>query len=129
MQNHMNELLGRLEQEGFNGTLSLRYHSGSFCEKSDSGEFMLANHKTPISQCVKRSDLEWADASQVKDWDQLVDQWNNTYNGFYIEFEYMGSSYTKQEYPVIITSGAAATLSNDWNAIAEVNNRLEFYLH
>jgi CheY-like chemotaxis protein len=129
MQTHMNELLGRLEQEGFNGTLSLRYHSGNYCEKNASGTFTLASDKTPISQCVKRSDLEWGDASEIKDWMQLVDQWNNTYNGFYIEFEYMGSSYTKQEYPVIITSGAGATLSKDWNGVAAVNNRLEFHLH
>ena len=128
MQNHMNELLLRLEQEGFNGTLTLRYHSGHFCEKIEKGVFSLAKSQTPISQCVKRSEIELADANQVKNWELLVEQWNNSYNGFYIEFENMGSSYTKQEYPVIVSGVDSIETAQDWNAIAAVNNRLEFYL-
>jgi CheY-like chemotaxis protein len=127
MQNHMSELLLRLEQEGFNGTLTLRYHSGNFCEKIEKGIFSLAKHKTPISQCVKRSELELAEISQSKNWELLVEQWNNTYNGFYIEFENMGSSYTKQEYPVIVSGVDSIETAQDWNVIAAVNNRLEFY--
>ncbi|MFY0641643.1 MAG: response regulator [Bermanella sp.] len=128
MQNHMSELLLRLEQEGFNGTLTLRYHSGNFCEKIEKGIFSLAKHKTPISQCVKRSELELAEISQSKNWELLVEQWNNTYNGFYIEYENMGSSYTKQEYPVIVSGVDSIETAQDWNVIAAVNNRLEFYL-
>ena len=126
LQNHMSELLIRLEQEDFNGTLSLRYHSANYCEKNSSGEFKLANSKTSISQCVKRSDLEWGDVSQIKNWMQLVEQWNSAYSEFDIEFEYMGSSYTKQEYPTIIASGTNATLAQDWNIAAMANHRLEF---
>lgn len=129
MQNHLSELLLRLEQEGFNGTLSLRFHAGNYCEKNEGGQFVLADNQTPLSQCVKRSDLEWADVSQVKNWEALVEQWNNAYSGFYIEFEYMGSSYTRQDYPVIVSGIENATLAEDWNTIAAVNNRLEFYLH
>lgn len=129
MQNHMSELLLQLEQEGFNGTLTLRYHSGNFCEKTENGVFSLAKNKTPISQCVKRSEPELADASQSKNWEQLVEQWNNTYNGFYIEYENMGSSYTKQEYPVIVSGVDSIETAQNWNAVAAVNNRLEFYLH
>jgi CheY-like chemotaxis protein len=128
IQNHMSELLLRLEQEGFNGTLSLRYHSGNYCEKNERGVFSLANNQAALTQCIKRSDLDWAEIGQTKNWEALVEQWNNSYNGFYIEFEYMGSSYTKQEYPVIVTGVEGAALAEDWNTVAAVNHRLEFYL-
>lgn len=129
MQNHISELLLQLEQEGFHGTLTLRYHTGNFCEKTESGIFSMAKNKTPISQCVKRSEIELAESNQIKNWELLVEQWNNAYNGFYIEFENMGSSYTKQEYPVIVTGVDNIETAQSWNAIAAVNNRLEFYLH
>jgi CheY-like chemotaxis protein len=129
MQSHVSELLLNLDQEGFNGTLSLRYHAGNYCESKNAGQFVLADNKTPLSKCVKRSDLEWADIAQTKNWELVIEQWNNTYNNFYIEFEYMGSSYTKQEYPVIVTGVEGASLAEDWNTVAAANNRLEFYLH
>ena len=128
IQNHMSELLLRLEQEGFNGTLSLRYHTGNYCEKNDSGEFSLANNQAALTQCIKRSDLDWAEIGKTKNWEALVEQWNNTYNGFYIEFEYMGSRYTQQEYPVIVSGVDNIETARNWNAIAAVNHRLEYVL-
>ncbi|MGB3667488.1 MAG: response regulator [Bermanella sp.] len=128
IQNHMSELLLRLEQEGFNGTLSLRYHAGNYCEKNESGEFSLANNQAALTQCIKRSDLDWAEIGKTKNWEALVEQWNNTYNGFYIEFEYMGSRYTQQEYPVIVSGVDNIETARNWNAIAAVNHRLEYVL-
>jgi len=122
LQNYMDSLFLQLEDEKFTGTVSVKYHSGTYCEQVSNGVYTLANGDTPLTQCVKRTDSQWADARLLSDWEWLIEQWNKGYSSFNIEFEYMGSTYTKQDYPLGVTA-------KEWNEVAALNNRLEFALY
>lgn len=122
LQNYMDALFVQLEEEKFTGTISVKYHSGNYCEQVSNNVYSLADNSSVLTQCVKRTDSQWSDARLLSDWEWLIEQWDKAYTRFNIEFEYMGSSYTKQDYPLGVTA-------KEWNAVAAQNNRLEFALY
>jgi CheY-like chemotaxis protein len=128
--NRLRELLARLEGVGFEGTVRMASHLGEFCVVTDrDGAFMLAPPELPVSECVyvghplddsvsvsQRQSVGFANFLATS---PLV-------NGGAIDVEVVAhdrrSSAPRYPFP------ASVTTAGDWNAIAALNNRVEYTL-
>ncbi len=128
--NRLRELLLRLEGVGFEGTVRLASHLGEFCVVTDEdGAFRLPPPELPIDDCayvghplddsVSVSQRQSVGFANFLATSPLV-------NGGAIDVEVVAhdrrSSARRYPYP------ASVTTAGDWNAIAALNNRVEYTL-
>ncbi len=126
----LDELVKRLKEAGFRGTLELRANLGNFClQKSEAGELSVAPPGLEIGQCLFASDFRG-----TNDW--LNDQSVAFANYMSVETERSGG-----EIEIILFSNGFnepmmpyperydVKTAGEWNNIAEQNQRLQVNLY
>ena len=124
------QLINYLSEMNFKGTVSMRFHSGVFCElKDDSGNTSLADDLTDFSKCslkAKGEDLESAGQQDLAyaELQNHIQELNQEFSHIDFQFEAMGSEFTLIEYP----DPSMISKAQDWNRVAARNHRMEFIL-
>ncbi|GIX21810.1 MAG: hypothetical protein KatS3mg121_0593 [Gammaproteobacteria bacterium] len=120
----LQELVGRLDQAGFRGTVLLRVHRGDFCVVHDEGgQPRLPPPETPIEDCRRLGETTGAgglqDVMSVAFVNFLVSAPPLVEGRLRIDVDHRGFSEPRLPYP------EDARLAGEWNRIAAANNRIE----
>ncbi len=122
----IDNLVSRLTEMDFKGTLLLRGHVGEFCLQSSSEGLTLPNPGVPIGKCqiqfLSSSDAQSVGGEQSIGFANYISSEPAFNNGLIdLKIESAGNDEPAQPYP----SPWAVQSAGEWNRIAQANNRLE----
>jgi hypothetical protein len=125
----LRELLPRLTEIGFRGTVRLDSHVGEFCVvRDEQGAYHVPPPNTPYTRCEV---LRYLPADAV----MLGQRQSDNFNRFLMQ-----RALTKEQIDIVVASygttrpvrryptNVVPATAGDWNAVARVNQRVEFVL-
>ena len=126
----LSELVERLKQAGFQGTVELRSHYGNYClSKSESGHYVLAKPDLDIGQCQFATDVKeggtWRNEQSVSFANYLNVELTRSGNEVEILLFSSGFGDPLLPYPAVYELKRAG----DWNRIAAMNQRVRVTLY
>ncbi len=128
--NEIEEVLAKALESGFVGSIELQTHVGRFClSRDEDGNFVLAEGGMPVTECEYIGNQQQPDdtpsthqslgfANYLSEKASLIDQ------GISIEVASTPRATEISGYP----EQTAQTTVNDWNRVAQLNNRITFKL-
>jgi len=122
--NYVTQLIHQLDDFGFNGSLYIQFHSGSFCQRMlENRQQALVSAEKNISQC--EFDLQSTNSDAVlAEFESFLADINQKNPNITVIFESVGSQFMLQDYPEISEDVTAG----QWNKVAKINNRFDFVL-
>ena len=123
-QSYLFELLARLNDQSFQGSLTIKFHEGNFCELKGAGTSILLDGKKSVMECHSSSEYETGLSEDFQGFESFVRSLDEQYQGIDIAVIEMGVEYTLEDYPV----PSQAVASREWNRVASMNRRLEYEL-
>ncbi|EAT11269.1 response regulator [Bermanella marisrubri] len=123
-QNYLSEMVAQLSDQGFQGSLVIKFHDGNFCERSNAGTPSLLDSTESVLQCDTSPEYAIGQSVEFKQLDDFVRRLDDQYVAIYLSAIEMGTQYTLEDYPV----PSANVTSKEWNRIAAKNRRLEYEL-
>lgn len=123
-QNYLTELMSHLNEQGYQGSLMIKFHEGNFCEGNTTGEFSLLGRKKSVMHCLQKAEHITGQSKSFQEFDGFVRTLNEQYYGINISTIEMGTQYTLEDYPI----PAPEVSSEEWNRVAAKNRRLEYEL-
>lgn len=126
--NEIEEVLAKALESGFVGSITLQTHVGRFCLSRDQGgDFVLAEGSMPVTECEYIGNQQQPDdtpsthqslgfANYLSEKASLID------HGISIEVATTPRTTEISGYP----EQSAQTTANDWNRVAQMNNRITF---
>jgi CheY-like chemotaxis protein len=123
-QRYITELISQLDDFGFNGSMYIQFHSGRFCQQDSAGGLpMLVGAEHSIDKCHFNT-LDINQTAVITEFENFLAQLALEFPLIKIQFEYLGTQFTLQDYPEI----SADINAGQWNDIAKKNNRFNFAL-
>ncbi|WP_396588096.1 response regulator [Bermanella sp. R86510] len=123
-QNYLQEMVTQLSDQGFQGSLMIKFHEGNFCEQNNTGTPSLLDSTASVLQCDTSPEYAIGQSIEFKQLDDYVRRLDEQYYAIDIAAIEMGTQYTLEDYPV----PSANVTSKEWNRIAAKNRRLEYEL-
>lgn len=123
-QNYLSEMVAQLNDQGFQGSLVIKFHDGNFCEQSNAETPSLLDSIESVLQCDTSPEYAIGQSVEFKQLDDFVRRLDDQYVAIYLSAVEMGTQYTLEDYPV----PSANVSSKEWNRIAAKNRRLEYEL-
>ena len=123
-QSYLFDLLVRLNDQSFQGSLTIKFHEGNFCETKGVGTATLLDGKKSVMECQTGSEYETGLSEDFQRFVSFVRSLDEQYQGIDIAVIEMGVEYTLEDYPV----PSQAVTSREWNRVASMNRRLEYEL-
>ena len=123
-QNYIIELASHLNEQGYQGSLVIKFHEGNFCELNTAGTFSLLDNNKSVMQCHPKAEHVTGQSRVFQDFDGFIRTLDEQYGAISIATIEMGTQYTLEDYPV----PALEVSSEEWNRVAAKNRRLEYEL-
>jgi CheY-like chemotaxis protein len=123
-QNYVIDLISHLNEQGYQGSLVIKFHEGDFCERNTAGVLSLLENKNSVMQCHPKAEYVTGQSRAFQDFDGFVRALDEQYDSINIASIEMGTQYTLEDYPV----PALEVSSEEWNRVASKNRRLEYEL-
>jgi len=125
----INQMLEHLSAINFSGTLTLNIHNGDFCVRiSDDGQFSLPDQSIPATSCrfISNTVFNFDQASQtsLEFENQLRSSPMIESGQLNVVIKAHGLTKPVNRYPTI----SDGIFSNEWNEVAQANNRVEIEL-
>ena len=124
IQNSISELLGHLNDQGFQGSLMIKFHEGNFCERNTAGIFSLLAGGQSVMQCDARAEYVVGQSRAFQEFDGFIRSLNEQYVELDVMAIEMGDQYTLEDYP----APSQEVSADEWNRVAAKNRRLEYEL-
>ena len=124
IQNTMSDLMGHLHEQGFQGSVMIKYHEGNFCELNTAGTFSLLSGGQSVMQCHARAEYVSGESKEFQEFDRFIRVLNEQSDGIDFMAIEMGDQYTLEDYPAPTQEVSSA----QWNRVAAKNRRLEYEL-
>jgi len=123
-QNYLMEMVARLSDQGYQGSLVIKFHEGNFCEQNNAKTPSLLDGTVSVLQCDTSPEYAIGQSIEFKQLDDYVRRLDEQYQAIDMVATEMGTQYTLEDYPV----PSANVTSKEWNRIAAKNRRLEYEL-
>lgn len=121
-RNYLQGLVASLSDQGFKGSLMIKFHEANFCELNTAGVFTLLDGSKSVNQCHPRPEYVIGQSEVFHELDNFIRALDEQYESIDVVAIEMGVQYTLEDYPVPLESVTSA----QWNAVAAKNRRLEY---